>query len=207
MIVVALLVGYLVGSVPTAGMLGLMWGVDLRGEGTGNPGAANALRTAGAWLALSVLVVEAIKGYAAVTAGAWLGDETGAVAAGLGAVAGNVYNVWYRFGGGKGLGISLGVLAGVWPIVLLPTLGVLVVAVLISRSSGIASLAAIGALVASSLVWMVNVWPTGGVAPGALLVVLAMGMGSLLFWKHWRDSPLSGSHHPASPSPASPGRR
>lgn len=207
MTAIAALVGYLVGSIPTAEMLGRVWGVDLRGEGTGNPGAANALRTAGAWLALSVLVVEAVKGYAAISAGSWLADENGALAAGLGAVAGNVYSVWYRLRGGKGLGISLGVLAGMWPIVLLPTLGVLVVAVLISRSSGIASLAAIGALVASSLLWAANDWPTGGVAPGARLVVLATGMGVLLFWKHWRDSPLSGSHHPPSPAPASPGRR
>ena len=207
MTAVAFVAGYLLGSVPTAGILGRIWGVDLRGEGTGNPGAANALRTAGPWLALSVLVVEGVKGFAAVSAGSWLGDETGAIVAGLGAVAGNVYNVWYRFEGGKGLGISLGVLAGVWPLAIVPALGVLVVAVLISRSSGTASLAAIAALVASSLLWAVYDWPTGGIAPGARLVVLAVGIGLLMSWKHWRDSPLSGSHRPPPRSPVSPGRR
>ena len=66
----------------------------------------------GAWadptLALLVLVVEIAKGLAAVVAGMNIAGETAALAAGLGAVTGNVYNVWYRFQGGKGLGISCG---------------------------------------------------------------------------------------------------
>jgi glycerol-3-phosphate acyltransferase PlsY len=135
MSLLAALIGYVIGSMPTAGLLGRLWGVDLLGEGSGNPGTANALRTSGARLAATVLVVEAAKGYAAVLAGSSIAGETGAMAAGLGAVAGNVYNVWYHFGGGKGLGISLGVLAAAWPAALVPVLVVLVGAVLISRSS------------------------------------------------------------------------
>lgn len=178
----AVLSGYLIGSIPTAGFLGRWHGVDLRSEGSGNPGTANALGTSGVALA-------------AVSAGDWLGDESGAIAAGLGAVAGNVYNVWYRFQGGQGLGISLGVLAGLWPVALLPILVVMVVGVLVSRSAGIASLVAISALILSATLWASNGWSTGGVEPGARLVVLAVGIGFLIFWKHWRDSPLS-SHVP-----------
>ena len=193
--VLAALSGYLIGSIPTAGFLGRWRGVDLRSEGSGNPGTANALRTSGVTLAAVVLAVEAAKGLAAVSAGDWLGDESGAIAAGLGAVAGNVYNVWYRFQGGKGLGISLGVLAGLWPVALLPILVVMVAGVLISRSAGIASLVAISALILSAILWASTGWSTGGVEPGARLVVLAGGIGLLIFWKHWRDSPLS-SHVP-----------
>lgn len=195
MIIVAVLVGYLIGSIPSAGLLGRLWGVQLRDQGSGNPGTVNALRTAGPSLAASVLIVEAAKGYGAVWAGSLLAGETGAIAAGLAAIAGNVYNLWYRFHGGKGLGISLGILAGVWPLVLLPVLVVLVVAVIITRSSGTASLIAIAGLAVLASVWVAYEWPTWGVAPSGQLLVLAVGMALILSWKHWRDSPLR------SPSP------
>lgn len=191
MIAIAAVAGYLIGSLPTAGWLGRLRGVDLRTEGSGNPGTANALRTSGAALAAIVLVAEAAKGFAAV----WLGGSTalvdGAIAAGLGAVAGNVYNLWYRLQGGKGLGISLGVLAALWPLVLLPVVLAILVGILVTRSSGIASLAAIATLVVSSLLWPTLAWPSGGLAAGGRLPLVAVGIAALLSWKHWRDVPFN----------------
>lgn len=191
MTAVSVFAGYLIGSVPTAVFLGRLRGVDLRAEGSGNPGTANALRIVGAGLAALVLIVEAGKGYGAIWLGEWLADATGAIVAGLGAVAGNVYNLWYRFRGGKGLGISLGVLAGLWPAVLVPILVVILLAVLISRSSGIASLVAIVALVVMAFLWSRYSWPTGGVEPTSQLLLLAVGIGLIIFWKHWRDTPFT----------------
>jgi glycerol-3-phosphate acyltransferase PlsY len=188
--VVAALAGYLVGSIPTAELLGRLRGVDLRSAGSGNPGTANALKTSGLGLAALVLSVEAAKGLGAVWMGQWAADEAGAVAAGLGAVAGNVYNVWYRFQGGKGLGISLGVLIGLWPWVVLPVLGVIVLGALISRSSGLATLVAIASLTLMAWLWLRNEWSTGGVETNAQLLVLSVGIGFLIFRKHWRDSML-----------------
>lgn len=188
----AAVLGYLIGSLPTADLLGRIRGVDLRSEGSGNPGTANALRTSGAGLAILVLVVEAAKGFIAVSVAGSFAGESGAVAAGLAAVAGNVYNVWYRFQGGKGLGISLGVLAGLWPMVLLPVLLVIAVGVVVTKSSGLASLTAVAALVVLALVWSANGWSTGGgLEPTSLLVVLSAGIALLIWRKHWRDSPLS----------------
>lgn len=191
MTVLAALCGYLIGSIPTAGWLGRLSGIDLRSDGTGNPGTANALKTAGPLLAAAVLIVEAAKGYGAVLLGDALASETGAIVAALAAVTGNVYNVWYRFEGGKGLGISLGVLAGLWPTVVFPILGVILLGVLISRSSGIASLVAIVALVVMALLWSTYQWSTGGVEPSLQLVVLSLGIGLIIFWRHWRDAPFS----------------
>lgn len=187
----AAVLGYLVGSLPTAGLLGRLWGIDLRSRGSGNPGTANALRTSGPWLAAAVLVAEAAKGYAAVSLGDWLADGSGAVAAGLGAVAGNVYNLWYRFRGGKGLGISLGVLTALWPLVLLPIVMVIATGVVATRSSGTAALLAIAALMASSFLWPAAGWPTGGLEPGGRLPALSIGIAAIISWKHWRDTPLS----------------
>jgi glycerol-3-phosphate acyltransferase PlsY len=192
MIVLAVVVGYLLGSIPTAGFLGRAFGLDLRTEGSGNPGAANALRTAGPRLAAIVLLVEAAKGYGAVWLGYMIAGESGALAGGLGAVAGNVYNVWYRFGGGKGLGITLGVLAALWPLALAPVVTIIALGAVITRSAGSATLIAILGLVVLALLWSVNTWPTGGlIPPDREIVLLAIGLGALVFWRHWRDSPLS----------------
>ena len=128
-ILLAALAGYVIGSLPTAVWLGRLWGVELLRDGSRNPGANNARRLGGDTLAVLVLIIEIAKGLTAVVVGMVIGGETAAIggeaattggeaaalAAGLGAVTGNVYNVWHRFKGGKGLGISGGVILGLWP--------------------------------------------------------------------------------------------
>ncbi len=186
----AALSGYLIGSLPTAGWLGLMWGVDLRRDGSGNPGTNNARRLGGWTLATAVLVVEIGKGLLAVTLGSVIAGDWGTALAGAGAVAGNVYNVWYRFAGGKGLAIAAGVIIGAWPNAFLPVLGVIVVAVVISRSSGIAALAAILALNVLAVLWLARDLPAGpwGLEPSATYLVLSIAMGLLMFPKHLKDA-------------------
>lgn len=202
MIFFAALVGYLVGSIPTAGLLGRLRGIDLRREGSGNPGTNNAMRIGGPLLAAAVLLVEAGKGYLAVWLGGQIVDETGMVAAAIGAVAGNVYNIWYRFEGGKGLGISFGVLAASWPTVLPVVLTVIIVVVIWTRSAGLAALAAMAGLIASSVLWYVNDWPTGGIPSNAQLFALSIGLSLTMVWKHWRDSPLNPQWRSSHPAPA-----
>lgn len=191
MIALAGAAGYLIGSVPTAVFLGRLRGVDLRREGSGNPGTSNALRTGGWGLASAVLAVEAAKGYLGVMAGEWMADDAAAIAGGLGAVAGNVYNVWYRFEGGKGLGISFGVLAGLWPTVLLAVAAVVFVGMRLSGSSGVAALATMAALVVMAVLWSAYAWPTGGIRPTGQLMVVAIGISVIIFQRHWRDAPFT----------------
>lgn len=189
MILLAALGGYLVGSLPTADPLGRLWGVDLRGEGSRNPGANNARRLGGPALAALVLLVEVAKGVAAVLGGAALAGEVGAVLAGVFAAVGNVYNLWYRFAGGKGLAISGGVLLALWPTVLIPLLLLLVVVALATRSSGVAALTALGGLVAAAFLWTAYNLPTvWGISPGGELVFAAVGLTTVLTPKHWRDA-------------------
>lgn len=198
----AALTGYLIGSVPTAGFLAGLKGIDLRSEGSANPGSNNALQTGGPLLGASVLIVEAAKGFGAVSLGYYLADDIGAIAAGIGAVAGNVFNIWYRFDGGKGLGISLGVLAAAWPWVLPYVLGLLIAAVLIIRSAGIATLMALAGLIVLAIIWKQNQWSTGGIEPDTGLIVLAMAMTAIMGWKHWRDSPLNPTGRSEQRTPA-----
>ena len=188
MILIAGLTGYFVGALPTAAPLGRVWGVHLRQDGSGNPGANNALRLGGPVLALTVLLIEIAKGLAAVRLGFAFEGEAGAVAAGIGAVAGNVYSVWYGFSGGKGLGISAGVLLATAPLLLLPAILVLIVVVAPTKSSGTATLGAIAALNAAAVTWWLAEWSTGwGIGSGPLLVVLSLGMTLVLWPRHHAD--------------------
>lgn len=162
----------------------------MRHIGSGNPGTHNALRSGGPLAAAVVLTVEGTKGFGAVWLGSSLADDMRAVAAGIGAVAGNVYNVWYRFQGGKGLGISLGILAAAWPAVLPVVIGVIVIAVIATRSSGIAALSAMGVLLVSAVLWDFYDWQARGLVTDPPLLLLAFGMTSIMVWKHWRDARL-----------------
>jgi glycerol-3-phosphate acyltransferase PlsY len=181
--------GYLIGSVPTSVWLGRLWGVDLRSSGSGNPGANNARKVAGYPLALLVLAVEMAKGLVAVALGLAIGDEAGAVAAGLGAITGNVYNVWFRFGGGKGLGITAGVLIGMWPFAFPIAAGVIVVASWLTGSSGLGALITMVALLVTALVWERAGWENAwGVDDPRLLLIAAIGILLILVWKHSRDA-------------------
>ena len=188
-ILVAALAGYVIGSVPTAVWLGRLWGVNLLQGGSGNPGANNARRLGGYALAILVLIIEIAKGLAAVVVGLVIGGEAAAIAAGLGAVAGNVYNVWHRFKGGKGLGICGGVILGLWPAVFPFVVLTLALASALTRSTGLGSLVTLGALLASALAWettgLDNPW---GLADPTLLVVMVIGLGAIIGPRHWRDA-------------------
>jgi len=188
-ILLAALAGYIIGSVPTAVWLGRLWGVDLLRDGTGNPGANNARRLGGHTLALLVLIIEIAKGLAAVVVGLVIGGEVAALAAGIGAVAGNVFNVWHRFKGGKGLGICGGVILGLWPAVFPFVVLTLALASALTRSTGLGSLVTLGALLVGAFAWgrtgLDNPW---GLAETALLVVMVIGIGVIIGPRHWRDA-------------------
>ena len=112
---IALVVGYLFGSIPFGIILTkLAGGPDLRSIGSGNIGATNVLRTGNKKLAAATLVGDMLKGTVAVLVGArFLGGPEAALAAGVGAFLGHLFPVWLRFKGGKGVATYLGVLIGV----------------------------------------------------------------------------------------------
>ena len=89
---------------------------DLRAEGSGNIGAANALRSLGKGGAVAVLVLDALKGALPVIAGRALGSEALALAAAFAAILGHCFSPFLNFRGGKGVATNLGaVLAIAWP--------------------------------------------------------------------------------------------
>jgi len=104
--------GYLLGSIPFGYVIvKLTKGADVRESGSGNIGATNVNRVAGAGAGVATLLLDVAKGYLAV----WLADRMSGgnvnwmALAGLGAVAGHMFPVWLKFRGGKGVATALGV--------------------------------------------------------------------------------------------------
>jgi glycerol-3-phosphate acyltransferase PlsY len=116
--IVALAVGYLIGSTPFGLILTRLAGAgDIRAVGSGNIGATNVLRTGRKGLAAATLVGDMLKGTIAVSIVDWLHGTDAALIAGLGAVLGHVFPVWLRFKGGKGIATYIGVLIALsWPV-------------------------------------------------------------------------------------------
>ncbi len=117
----ALVIGYLLGSIPFGLVLTKLAGTqDLRSIGSGNIGATNVLRTGRKGLAAATLILDALKGTAAVIIGGYLGGADAAMLAGLAAFLGHLFPVWLKFRGGKGVAVYIGILIGLfWPAAIL----------------------------------------------------------------------------------------
>ena len=105
------LLAFLLGSIPTAYLMG-RWrrGIDIRGVGSGNPGAANIGREVGILPGVLVLAIDAVKGTVAILVGQWLGvPATALYFAALAAVAGHNFTPFMGFRGGKGAATVLGI--------------------------------------------------------------------------------------------------
>lgn len=138
----ALVIGYLLGSIPFGLVLTRLAGLgDVRDIGSGNIGATNVLRTGNKALAAATLVLDALKGTGAVWLGALYGPDT-AIIAGFGAFVGHLFPVWLRFRGGKGVATYLGVLLGLTPLGFLIFAVVWLLTAFVSRYSSLAALIA-----------------------------------------------------------------
>ncbi len=167
---------FLLGSIPTGYLVAKARGIDIRTVGSGNIGATNAMRVLGKPAGIFVLLLDALKGYAAC---AWLApfifdllaphfsglyvpfhhlsaelQSRYCVVAGVFAVLGHNYTPWLKFKGGKGIATT----AGVYVALALPAFGialaVFIVMVLLTRYVSVGSIAAAIALPAS--VWILT---------------------------------------------------
>ncbi|TIS00769.1 MAG: glycerol-3-phosphate 1-O-acyltransferase PlsY, partial [Mesorhizobium sp.] len=108
----ALIFGYLLGSIPFGLLITRAAGLgDVRQIGSGNIGATNVLRTGNKGLAAATLLLDALKGTAAVLIAGHFSPDFGLLA-GFGALLGHLFPVWLGFKGGKGVATYLGVLLG-----------------------------------------------------------------------------------------------
>jgi acyl phosphate:glycerol-3-phosphate acyltransferase len=126
-IVLASLIGYLLGAIPFGLLMGRVTrGIDIREYGSHRTGATNALRTLGSGPAALVFILDIAKGVAAVLIARFIlpADtpalhEWAAAAAGVAAIVGHNWSVFIRFTGGRGVATSTGGLGGMAPWALL----------------------------------------------------------------------------------------
>ncbi len=138
-IIIASLISYLVGSIPTAYIFGrVLKGIDIRKFGSGNVGATNALRVLGRGPAIAVLTLDILKGFIAVLfLGNFFGQrinylpqEALPIIIGLSCIAGHSWSVFLKFKGGKGIATSFGVLLAL--AIKIPGLKVILILVIFS---------------------------------------------------------------------------
>lgn len=163
--------GYGLGSIPFGLLLTRAAGLgDIRKVGSGNIGATNVLRTGHKGLAAATLVLDALKGLAAVLIAGTFGPLA-AIAAALGAVLGHMFPVWLSFKGGKGGATVLGVFLGLsWPIVAVGA-GVWLLFLVTLRYSSLATLLATAIGAASA--WWLSPRPVAVLATVLVLLVWA----------------------------------
>jgi glycerol-3-phosphate acyltransferase PlsY len=182
-IVIAVVGGYLLGSIPFGVLAAKMGGLgDIRKVGSGNIGATNVLRTGRKDLALFTLIGDSGKGALAVLIARMLfpDDHVAVALAGGAAFAGHLFPVWLKFKGGKGVATFLGVLlAAAWPVGLLACATWLLMAFVFR----ISSLSALTAAALSPLFVLFVKWPTPDLPPRPY-VLLAAFMAVLVFIRH-----------------------
>lgn len=119
MLVTAILVpfAYLLGTFPSAQLVGRMGGHDVMQEGSGNPGASNVARLMGWKAGALVLFADFAKGAVAAGVGYAVSGRPGAWALGVAAILGHVLPVTRRFKGGKGVATTAGALVVLFPLI------------------------------------------------------------------------------------------
>ena len=171
--ILALLVGYMLGSIPFGLLLTRFAGKgDIRDIGSGNIGATNVLRTGSKGLAAATLLFDALKGAAAVLVAQRLWPDATNFAA-AGALVGHLYPVWLRFKGGKGVATMLGILAPLfWQAALVYAL-LWIGLLLIVRISSVAGMTAAASAPVTAVV----------LGEQALFPML-LGFALLVIWQH-----------------------
>ena len=174
--VVALIVivGYLLGSIPSGLLISKSQGFDIREHGSKNIGATNVWRTMGKKWGLLAFFADTFKGWLAVILGAVIAAHWGyevplprgkmtidfltrdyaGIAAALGCIFGHNFPIWLRFRGGKGVATSLGVIIGMMPLVSLIIFAVWGVVLKLTRYVSLASIIAAASLPVATLALM-----------------------------------------------------
>jgi glycerol-3-phosphate acyltransferase PlsY len=179
------LAAYLLGSIPTGFLVARAKGIDIRTVGSGNIGATNAMRVLGKPAGIFVLLLDALKGYAACT---WLVSlalkfltltpeqvQPLQIIAGICAVLGHNYTCWLRFKGGKGIATTAGVFLALAPWALLVAFVVFILAVLLTKYVSVGSIAA--AIALSVTVWIMT-------PHNLFLCLVTTALGLMAVYKH-----------------------
>jgi glycerol-3-phosphate acyltransferase PlsY len=176
------LLAYLLGSIPFGyAIVKLRRGRDVRAAGSGNIGAANVTRVAGAGAGLLTLLLDVAKGYFAVW---YAGRLTGGnirwmMAAALLAVLGHLFPVWLGFHGGRGVATGVGVILPICAEAVLTAFVIWLLVVAFWRYISLGSIVASAAM--PLLLYLLYAPPH---APPNVVSLSAVTISVLIIWKH-----------------------
>ncbi|MCS7272740.1 MAG: glycerol-3-phosphate 1-O-acyltransferase PlsY [Fimbriimonadales bacterium] len=174
-LLLALVAAFWVGALPFGFWVARLHGVDIRKVGSGNIGATNVFRVLGAKWGLTVLVLDALKGWlptwVVVRSGA---DDVSAILVGVAAILGHTFSPLMGFRGGKGIATGLGALLAASPLTIAIAFPVWLVAFLATRWVSLGSILA-AATVPIAAYFVGHSLPAVGILAAAAVVVI---------WKH-----------------------
>jgi glycerol-3-phosphate acyltransferase PlsY len=162
---------YLLGTFPTALLVGRRRGFDPTTAGSGNPGASNAFRVGGARAGAVVFVGDAAKGALAAGVGLGVGGRALAFAMGVAAVVGHIAPATRRFRGGKGVATAFGMAIVVLPVAVPVAAIAFVVGLRVGQAAAVGSLCAVIAVVVMFPLAGRPAWEAWMAAVVALLIV------------------------------------
>ncbi len=150
MVAVLVLIAYLIGSIPTSVWIGKrFYNIDVREFGSGNAGATNTFRVLGKRAGVPVLIIDIIKGVAAVALSRFSGFVPGTgefislqLGLGVSALMGHIFPVFAGFRGGKGVATMLGIVMCIVPIACALSLVVFLAVLFSSRIVSLSSMTA-----------------------------------------------------------------
>jgi acyl phosphate:glycerol-3-phosphate acyltransferase len=179
--VLALILSYLAGSIPSAVWAGKVFhGIDIREHGSGNAGATNTVRVLGWKTGIPVLVFDLAKGWLAASLPVFLNAAPKGsqqltammIACGMAAIIGHVFPLFAGFRGGKGVATTFGVLLALYPLLTLSCAGIFLVVLLLSNYVSLSSMTA-GVMFP---VLMLTVFPTPSLLLKLFAVVVAIAL-------------------------------
>src|SRR5215475_2898053 len=182
---VLLVCSYLLGSIPFGYLAGRLAGADIRRAGSGNVGATNVVRVLGKRYGYPVLVLDVLKGFAAVKISMllapgrppeWNSPEIFGILAAISSVLGHLYPPWLKFKGGKGVATSAGALLALAPVATLIGVAIWVIVFWLTRY---VSLASVIAAVVLPIVILVLSWHQN-----KPLVYSSACVAAVVVWRH-----------------------
>ena len=199
---IALVAGYLLGSIPFGYLAGRVKGVDIRTLGSGNVGAANVFRNLGRSWGIAVMAGDIGKGVAGVLIGRALTDDPWPIFVAAAVMIGAIFPVWLRCRGGKGVAAGGGVMIGLFPLVSALLVPLWLVIVVLSRMTSLGSVATAAAFTPLAAAFGAS-WPYLVLAGAMSLLVIVRhraNIGRLLAGKEARIE-LRRPGRPATPPP------
>ena len=175
-----LLLGYVFGSFPSGYLAGkITKGIDIRSLGSGSTGATNVLRHIGKRAAITVFLLDVLKGVVPILLAKYLlQNDFWQVATGLSTLIGHIWPIWLNGRGGKAVATGLGIFLGLSWQVGLATLGIFILIITLFK---IVSLASVSAALALPLIMFLSFESSSTSLPYLIFALSAM---TLVIWRH-----------------------